>query len=100
MRGERRLTLTTHAVTLFVPEGLREIGDGFRVWQWWRNGTPWGIGLLSAVALVLDGLVPTTNPPTYGVSRSCMVGGSSSCRSSEGGRSSTWPRTGTTSGAG
>jgi small multidrug resistance family-3 protein len=56
------MTLTTHAVTLFVPEGLCEIGDGFLVWQWWRNGTPWGIGLLSAVTLVLDGIVPTDQP--------------------------------------
>ena len=29
--------------------GLFEIGGGYVVWQWWRNGSHWSVGLLGAV---------------------------------------------------
>lgn len=60
------MTLTAHSVTLFVLAGLCEIGGGYLVWQWWRNGAHWGIGLLGAVTLVLYGIVPTYQPAHFG----------------------------------
>lgn len=60
------MTLTAYSVALFVLAGLCEIGGGYLVWQWWRNGTHWGIGLLGTVTLVLSGIVPTYQPADFG----------------------------------
>ena len=38
--------LMTQSVALFLIAGLFEIGGGYLVWQWWRNGSHWSIGLL------------------------------------------------------
>lgn len=66
MLGESRITLTAHSVALFVLAGLCEIGGGYLVWQWWRNGAHWGIGLLGTVTLVLYGIVPTYQAAHFG----------------------------------
>ena len=47
------------SVLLFVAAGICEIGGGYLVWRWWRDGAPWPIGLLGAASLVLYGVVPT-----------------------------------------
>ena len=36
------------SVALFFLAGLCEIGGGYLVWQWWRNGAAWFLGLLGA----------------------------------------------------
>jgi len=54
------------SVALFVLAGLCEIGGGYLVWQWWRNGAHWVIGLLGAVPLILYGIVPTYQPAHFG----------------------------------
>ncbi|CAE6765203.1 MAG: YnfA family protein [Nitrospira sp.] len=46
--------------------GLFEIGGGYLIWQWWRNGSHWSIGLLGAVVLILYGIVPTYQPSHFG----------------------------------
>ena len=46
--------------------GVCEIGGGYLVWQWWRNGAPWAIGEAGAVVLVLYGIVPTYQPAHFG----------------------------------
>lgn len=51
---------------LFIAAGLCEIGGGYLVWQWWRNGAPWIIGLLGAAVLFLYGIVPTYQPAHFG----------------------------------
>ena len=51
---------------LFVLAGLCEIGGGYLVWQWWRGGAPWGIGLLGSLVLVLYGIVPTYQAVHFG----------------------------------
>lgn len=51
---------------LFIVAGLCEIGGGYLVWQWWRNGAPWIIGLLGAAVLFLYGIVPTYQPAHFG----------------------------------
>jgi small multidrug resistance family-3 protein len=54
------------SLTLFVLAGLCEIGGGYLVWQWWRNGASWVIGLIGAIVLVLYGIVPTYQPAHFG----------------------------------
>ena len=54
------------SAALFVLAGLCEIGGGYLVWQWWRNGVTWGLGALGAVLLVLYGIVPTYQPAQFG----------------------------------
>jgi len=51
---------------LFVVAGLCEIGGGYLVWQWWRNGAPWIVGLVGAMVLVFYGVVPTYQPGHFG----------------------------------
>jgi drug/metabolite transporter superfamily protein YnfA len=41
------------SVARFVLAGLCEIGGGYLVWQWWRNGAHVIIGLLRAATLIL-----------------------------------------------
>jgi small multidrug resistance family-3 protein len=56
----------TRSVALFLLAGLCEIGGGYLVWQWWRNGAGAAIGLIGAAALILYGIVPTYQPAHFG----------------------------------
>lgn len=58
--------LIAQSVGLFVLAGLCEIGGGYLVWQWWRNGGHWALGLLGAAILFLYGIVPTYQPSHFG----------------------------------
>jgi small multidrug resistance family-3 protein len=58
--------LITQSIALFVLAGLFEIGGGYLVWQWWRNGSHWSVGILGAVILILYGIVPTYQPSHFG----------------------------------
>jgi len=60
------MALTAKSLALFVLAGLCEIGGGYLVWQWWRNGAPWVVGGLGAVVLFLYGIVPTYQPAHFG----------------------------------
>jgi small multidrug resistance family-3 protein len=55
-----------HSVGLFLVAGLCEIGGGYLVWQWWRNGAHWNVGLIGAVVLILYGIVPTYQTANFG----------------------------------
>jgi len=52
----------TYVLALFLLAGLAEIGGGWLVWQWLRNGYDWPWGLLGALILVLYGVIPTLQP--------------------------------------
>lgn len=54
------------SILLFIVAGLCEIGGGYLVWQWWRNGATWGFALAGAVLLFLYGIVPTYQPAHFG----------------------------------
>jgi small multidrug resistance family-3 protein len=54
------------SAVLFVLAGACEIGGGYLVWQWWRNGRGLEIGILGAAVLVLYGIVPTYQPSHFG----------------------------------
>ena len=58
--------LIAQSVALFVTAGLLEIGGGYLIWQWWRNGGHWGFGILGAAILFLYGIVPTYQPAHFG----------------------------------
>lgn len=60
------MDLVARSAALFVLAGLCEIGGGYLVWQWWRNGASAAIGVLGAVVLVLYGIVPTYQPTHFG----------------------------------
>lgn len=59
------LTLT-RSIVLFVVAGLSEIGGGWLVWQYWREGRGWTYGLAGAVALLIYGVIPTYQTAHFG----------------------------------
>ncbi len=56
-----------HAIDRLVRR-RRIVGDRRRdlIWQWWLNGSPWSLGILGAVILVLYGIVPTYQLAYFG----------------------------------
>jgi small multidrug resistance family-3 protein len=55
------------AVTLifFFIAGLCEIGGGYLVWLWVRDGMSWMLGALGGFVLFLYGVVPTFQPSHF-----------------------------------
>lgn len=54
------------SLALFVAAGLAEIGGGYLVWLWLREGkSPW-YALPGAVVLILYGIIPTLQPAHFG----------------------------------
>jgi small multidrug resistance family-3 protein len=49
----------TRSIALFVAAGLAEIGGGYLVWRWLREGAPVIVGVLGALILVVYGIIPT-----------------------------------------
>lgn len=47
------------ALGLFGLAGLAEIGGGWLVWRWLREGAGWIVGMVGALVLVGYGIVPT-----------------------------------------
>jgi small multidrug resistance family-3 protein len=54
------------SITYFVLAGLCEIGGGYLVWLWLREGRSWWYGVLGAVILILYGVIPTLQPAHFG----------------------------------
>lgn len=54
-------------ILLYVMAGLAEIGGGWLVWQWLREGRQWWWGLFGGVILILYGIIPTLQEePAFG----------------------------------
>lgn len=54
------------SIALFAIAALLEIGGGWLVWQWLREGAaPW-VGAAGGAALVAYGVVPTFQPASFG----------------------------------
>ncbi len=52
---------------LFLLAGLAEIGGGYLIWLWLREGKPFYFGLTGGIALVLYGMIATLQSfPTFG----------------------------------
>jgi small multidrug resistance family-3 protein len=47
------------SIGLFAAAGLAEIGGGYLIWRWLREGASWPVGLAGAVILVGYGIIPT-----------------------------------------
>ncbi len=47
------------ALLLFAIAGLAEIGGGWLMWQWLREGRPWPSGLVGALVIVTYAVIPT-----------------------------------------
>ena len=47
------------SIGLFIAAGLAEIGGGYLVWRWLREGAPVLIGIIGAAVLVIYGVIPT-----------------------------------------
>ncbi|MEW6296336.1 MAG: YnfA family protein [Thermodesulfobacteriota bacterium] len=54
------------SVVLFLLAGLCEIGGGWLVWQWLREGRGSVWGVCGAVVLTLYGIIPTFQPAHFG----------------------------------
>ena len=55
-----------YSVCLFALAGLCEIGGGWLVWQWLREGKGISWGLIGGIVLILYGIVPTFQPAHFG----------------------------------
>jgi|SRR5664280_1846767 len=54
------------SIFLFVLAGLCEIGGGYLIWLWLREGKGWEFAVIGAVILVLYGIIPTLQPANFG----------------------------------
>jgi small multidrug resistance family-3 protein len=54
------------SIGLYVFAGLCEIGGGYLVWLWFREGRPFGYGIAGAAILILYGIIPTFQTAHFG----------------------------------
>jgi small multidrug resistance family-3 protein len=57
--------LTLKSILIFLLAGFCEIGGGFLVWLWLREGKSGWFGLAGAVILILYGIVATWQTSTF-----------------------------------
>lgn len=57
------------SIILFLLAGLCEIGGGYLVWLWLREGRSAWLGLLGGIVLVLYGIIPTLQPAAFNFGR-------------------------------
>ena len=50
----------------FILAGLCEIGGGYLVWIWLREGKSLWLGVLGGLVLILYGVIPTLQPANFG----------------------------------
>lgn len=55
-----------YSVALFILAGFCEIGGGYLIWLWLREGKPWWLGLIGGAILVMYGVVATWQPANFG----------------------------------
>jgi len=56
----------TKSLLFFLVAGLCEIGGGYLVWVWLREGKSVWAGVLGAALLVLYGVIPTLQTASFG----------------------------------
>jgi small multidrug resistance family-3 protein len=54
------------SLALFVLAGACEIGGGWLVWRWLRDGRPGWWGLAGGLVLILYGIIPTLQASHFG----------------------------------
>jgi len=60
------LNLLAKSLALFIVAGICEIGGGYLVWLWLRNGKGILLGALGGFILFLYGVIPTLQPAHFG----------------------------------
>jgi len=65
--NKNKLSWNKIAVSLifFLVAGLCEIGGGYLVWLWLRDGLSWMLGVLGGFVLFAYGVVPTFQPSHF-----------------------------------
>lgn len=58
--------LIIKSIAVFILAGMCEIGGGYLVWLWLRNGKSWWLGVLGGIILFLYGIVATWQPAHFG----------------------------------
>ncbi len=58
--------LITKSLFIFLLAGLCEIGGGYLVWLYLREGKPIVYALIGAIVLILYGIIPTLQPAHFG----------------------------------
>ena len=66
MIGPMDLPTIARSLGLFVVAGLLEIGGGYLVWLWLRDGRGIVLGAIGGLILFLYGVIPTLQPSTFG----------------------------------
>jgi len=64
--GEAGIMPMAKSIVLFVLAGICEIGGGYLVWLWLREGKHWWFALAGGVILFLYGIIPTHQPAHFG----------------------------------
>lgn len=59
-------SVVLRSILLFVLAGFMEIGGGYLVWLWLREGRAVVLGALGGLLLFLYGVVPTLQPAHFG----------------------------------
>jgi small multidrug resistance family-3 protein len=54
------------SLSIFILAGLFEIGGGYMVWLWLKDGKPTWVGLLGGLVLALYGVVATWQTANFG----------------------------------
>jgi small multidrug resistance family-3 protein len=57
---------TIKSIVYFLLAGLCEIGGGYLVWLWLREGKPLWYAVIGGAVLLLYGVVPTLQPAHFG----------------------------------
>lgn len=58
--------LIAQSLLYFLLAGLAEIGGGYLMWLWLREGRAGWYGLVGAMILALYGVIPTLQPAHFG----------------------------------
>jgi small multidrug resistance family-3 protein len=60
------MTTVANSLFLFLVAGVCEIGGGWLVWEWLREGRGLSWGIFGGAILILYGIVPTFQPAHFG----------------------------------
>lgn len=61
--------MIARSIALFALAGLAEIGGGYLMWLWLREGRPLWVGLVGALVVMLYDVIPTLQPATFDFGR-------------------------------
>jgi small multidrug resistance family-3 protein len=59
-------TEIARSMFFFILAGLCEIGGGYLIWLWLREGKSIWLGLSGAIVLIVYGIIPTLQPVNFG----------------------------------